>query len=163
MTQSHWHRVPGCSVHRIGWRRVRQRVGSPVGMQKGSHVYGPSLSKQDDWKGRSAPSQAQHILRNISSFILPCFRLAFTPGATSLVWLLRTSFKLKSSTVPKVLEFCHHPSTQKATLARVQTGHTTFHQTIVVAHPLVESACHQTPPPNLYSRLGMVGSRTSEA
>ena len=65
-----------------------------------AHVYGPSLSKQDDWKEkRLAPSQAQHTPRNTSYFILPCSRLASTLGATSLECLLPISYKLKSSTV----------------------------------------------------------------
>ena len=68
--------------------------------RKEAHVYGPSLSKQDDWK-EPAQLQARHTPRNTSCYILPCSQLASTPGAMSLECLMPTNCKLKSSFVQR--------------------------------------------------------------
>ena len=93
-TQSHWHRVPGCSVHWIGWRGAGQRLGSPLGMQERSpRIW--SLSEQARWlEGKSRhncrhgthpgipPASPRHV-PNWPPHLVPCSRSAWCPSTAS--------------------------------------------------------------------------------
>ena len=65
--------------------------------RKEAHVYGPSLSKQDDWKERAGTIAGTAHTQEYLLLILPCSQLASTPGAMSLECLMPTNCKLKSS------------------------------------------------------------------
>ena len=66
--------------------------------RKEAHVYGSSLSKQDDWKEKAGTiAGTAHTPRNTSCFTSPCSQLASIPGAMFSECLIPTNCKLKSS------------------------------------------------------------------
>ena len=66
-----------------------------------AHVYGPSLSKQDDWNARAGTIAGTAHTQGYLSFTLPCSQLGYTPGVMFSVSPLPTNCKLKSSTEPR--------------------------------------------------------------
>ena len=80
-------------MHWIGWRRARQRLGSPLGMQK----RGPgicSFSKQaDDWKVKAAfLSFTSPFFLQLCSFLFLLSFLSFLRFCVSFSFLLYCSF-----------------------------------------------------------------------
>ena len=65
--------------------------------RKEAHVYGPSLSKQDDWRERAGTIAGTAHTQEYLLLHLAMFPMASTPGAMSLECLMPTSCKLKSS------------------------------------------------------------------
>ena len=121
-----------------------------------AHVYGPSLSKQDEegkgwhhrrhstYPGISSPSSC-HV-PDWPPHLVPRPRNACCPSASS------TNHPPCKKSV-RVLP--HHSSTQETTLARVQTRHTTFHQTIGCA-PAGWSLPAPRYPPHRICKVGWV-------
>ena len=84
----------------LGGGELDQEWEVLLACRKEAHVYGPSLSKQDDWNTRTGTIAGTAHTQEYYYCILPCSQLASTPGAMSSEYRTPTNCKHRSSAVP---------------------------------------------------------------
>ena len=125
------------------WRRswglpCRQRVGSPVGMQKGSPRIWPSLSNQDDWKEKAGTIAGtahtqEYLLLHLAMFPIGLHTWCHVLG-------MAAAHQLQAQIIhraKKVFESCPiTPAHRKPPWPGYKQGIRLFTKVLVVAHPL---------------------------
>ena len=119
----------------LGGGELDQEWEVLLACRKEAHVYGPSLSKQDDWNTRAGTIAGtahtqEYLLLHIAMFpigpphLVPCSRSAGRPPTAST----------DHQPCHETLTFLsHYPGTQETTMARVQARPTTLYQTACCA------------------------------
>ena len=95
-----------------------------------AHVYGPSLSKQDDWNARAGTVAGtahtqEYLLLHVAMFPIGLHTWCHVLGVPDAHQLQAQII----SRARKLLRCCPIPGTQETTMARIPARPTTLHQT----------------------------------
>ena len=119
----------------LGGGELDQEWEVLLACRKEAHVYGPSLSKQDDWNTRTGTIAGtahtqEYLLLHIAMFPIGLHTWCHVLGSTGRPPTASTDHQPCHETLTFL---SHYPGTQETTMARVQARPTTLHQTACCA------------------------------